>query len=306
MVGGLKGELKRKARLMTLVGGLIMVISLFVFAIRWGSTRPQEEQRKLIRAAALCADPSDLFNPASRMCKLENRVAFAAMAMQTWAQCNFDAAGAKILQSNMDESGSFWYSYEDRKAVAAFYSSCHSTCATSSDTYDRRLGVCVVQESEASQWLRGCLRLGSGCLIRQGRGVACDGSQSKIQARGHSWQKLFFTPGNVMTGAPSEASRLLAEQRQGSARAYYYPETGKHVEEFYRTCHFLCAKGDVVREAPLLMCEVRNQAALDQLSDVRRACTGDVPDWILASGSSWYYSFSHQRLVQVFYDSCVQ
>eukprot|EP00961_Rhodomonas_salina_P059815 803097-Rhodomonas_salina.1 len=49
---------------------------------------------KLILAPALCAEKGDLFDPASRMCRMQNELAFASLALQSWANCDMSSAGA--------------------------------------------------------------------------------------------------------------------------------------------------------------------------------------------------------------------
>ena len=51
-------------------------------ARRGARARGANAAQGLISAASLCAEDGDLFNPESRMCKMENHIAFAAMALQ--------------------------------------------------------------------------------------------------------------------------------------------------------------------------------------------------------------------------------
>lgn len=107
---------------------------------------------KLILAPALCAEKGDLFDPASRMCRMQNELAFASLALQSWANCDMSSAGAEILQSHMDEGGSFWYSYHDRDKVSLFYASCAPICARATqDKYHRDSGLCIIADAATLQ-----------------------------------------------------------------------------------------------------------------------------------------------------------
>jgi len=56
-----------------------------MYTCRGRPAKGNQAAQGLITAAALCAVDQDLFNPVSRMCKMENRIAFGAMALQVFA-----------------------------------------------------------------------------------------------------------------------------------------------------------------------------------------------------------------------------
>lgn len=180
------GRWKSKSVRASVLGGVLLLILVLVGALHMSTARgpPGGKQggsptaQGLISAAALCAANQDLFNPASRMCKMENRIAFGAMALQSWAHCDLSSSGARILQSNMDQSGAFWYSYRQRDPVRDFYRSCVTSCATPLDTFNPQTGLCQVTEALARDWLMGCHAAAAmghdKCTISEGVGTVCE------------------------------------------------------------------------------------------------------------------------------------
>ena len=62
-----------------------------MYTCRGRPAKGNQAAQGLITAAALCAVDQDLFNPVSRMCKMENRIAFGAMALQVFAPAHAHA-----------------------------------------------------------------------------------------------------------------------------------------------------------------------------------------------------------------------
>lgn len=171
----------------SLLGSVVLFLLFLIYSLQRATAHgpPKKDPAStqgLISAKALCASDQDLFNPSSRMCKMENRIAFGAMALQEWAHCDLSSRGARSLQSNMDQSGSFWYSYTDRHEVRDFYRSCSTSCATKLDTFNPSTGLCHVSEPLPRAWLLGCHSLAAkghqNCLVSAGQGAICEAMSS--------------------------------------------------------------------------------------------------------------------------------
>jgi hypothetical protein len=183
------GRWKSQTVRASLLGGVVLFLLLLIYTLQKATAQgpPKKDPataQGLISAKALCASDQDLFNPSSRMCKMENRIAFGAMALQEWAHCDLSSRGARTLQSNMDQSGTFWYSYTDRLEVRDFYRSCYTSCATRLDTFNPSTGLCHVAEPLPRVWLLGCRTVvaqGHGhCLVSAGQGATCEEPSSLL------------------------------------------------------------------------------------------------------------------------------
>ena len=208
---------KSKTVRTSILGAVLMFLLALIVTLRIGTAHdglrgaPRNPTEGLISAASLCVDTQDLFNPATRMCKMENRIAFGAMALQNWAHCDLNSQGARLLQSNMDQSGAFWYSYRQRDAVRAFYRSCVTNCATPLDTFNPATGLCEVSEPLARAWLVGCRDLVAmgghdSCSVASGQGATCEPTSPRSAAALQQLMQHVFVPQPQDSRVPSLAS----------------------------------------------------------------------------------------------------
>ena len=84
----------------------------------------------MVPAPALCASQDDMYDTATRLCRLGNKYAFWYLKHKDWVQCAPNLPGFSMLRSGVDDSGNFWYKFQNSREIRNFYDTCIPECAT--------------------------------------------------------------------------------------------------------------------------------------------------------------------------------
>jgi hypothetical protein len=74
----------------------------------------------MVPAPALCASQDDMYDTATRLCRVGNKYAYWYMLHKDWVQCAPNLPGYAVLEKSVDANGNYWYGEGGHEGVGGW------------------------------------------------------------------------------------------------------------------------------------------------------------------------------------------
>ena len=127
---------------------LLLVFLLCAFTVvHYLLQPPGSSLENLVPAPALCSGQDDLYDTATKLCKVGNKYALWYLRNKDWVQCAPNVPGYKLLDgTGPSSSGQYWYPFTQSTIVREFYDTCIPECATDEDTFHVTRDLCMLTD----------------------------------------------------------------------------------------------------------------------------------------------------------------
>lgn len=218
----------------------------------------------MVPAPALCASQDDMYDTATRLCRLGNKYAFWYLKHKDWVQCAPNLPGFSMLRSGVDDSGNFWYKFQNSREIRNFYDTCIPECATDE-----------VLSMHACWCASACVRVHQARMLMR---ITIPNTRV-MQDTFHSSKDLCLVTDQVLLSflagdaggtcaknTLGETAIRTATQSVAGARQYWYaPDASIKVRKLLESCHAQCASDDVPLPQDDTHCQVMNIVGIEFL-----------------------------------------